>query len=818
MSHRSLTIPILLTLFLLSAPRLAAQSVQYPTVRTYAQPGTEPPEHPLDMLHMRLEVRFDPLKKLVVGKVTHVFTPLRERVDSVFFNGPGIRIREATLNGARVRTRTSPEGITVYPTTPWHWDSRDSITFVYEAQPRRGMYFVGWDDPEGKSRKQIWTQGQGIDNRHWFPCYDEQNDKLTTETVVTFDSAYRVLSNGTLQSTQDNGDGTTTWHYRMTHPHASYLVMIGIGTYAVKTVFTRAGVPVHLWYYPDEPDRVEPTYRYAAECIDFVAEHTGVPYPWESYANIPVQDFLYGAMENTTATVFGDFLLVDARGFFERNYIAVDVHELTHQWFGDFVTGRSGKSSWLHESFATFYPKLFLKTVYGEEWYEWERREEQNAALTASVANRVPIIHGAAGSARVYQKGSAILDMMMYTFGEEAYRRVIHRYLLQHAYGNVETNDLYQAYQDVLGVTPDWFFDEWIYRGGEPRYGVTCDEIPGSGTADAHTVVTVRQIHERDELVGLFRMPIVFEAHFTDGTSSRVIETIQAETERVVIPTPRSKRLAFVLFDPGGYILKSVTFDKPFAMLQAQAASAPLMIDRYDAVRAMRAMPFSLKRDDLMRAFAREKFHAIKSEVVAQLAGDPDPRSRDLLRKAAEDADAPVRASVVRSLDAIPAALLPACESLLRDSAYTTVALALEKLCAQYPENAPRYLALTKDDRGIGNQLKILWHELNARRGVASSIDSLTAYCSVSNEFRTRINALEALQRLNACTDALIPHLFSALTHFNARLRAPAGTVCAYFLQQTAPRERLMRYYHAHAWPVADAEFLEPLFGKASGQ
>jgi hypothetical protein len=253
-------------------------------------------------------------------------------------------------------------------------------------------------------------------------------------------------------------------------------------------------------------------------------------------------------------------------------------------------------------------------------------------------------------------------------------------------------------------------------------------------------------------------------------------------------------------------------------MLQAQGASAPLMIDRYDAVRAMRAIPLPLKRDDLIRAFAREKFHAIKSEVVAQLASDPDPRSSDLLRKAAEDPDAPVRASVIRSLDAIPAALKPACETLLRDSAYTTVALALEKLCAQFPENAPRYLALTKDDHGIGNQLKILWHELNARRGVASSIDSLTAYCSVSYEFRTRINALEALQRLNACTDALIPHLFSALTHFNARLRAPAGTVCACFLQQTALRERLMRYYRSHAWPVADAEFLEPLFGKASGQ
>lgn len=232
----------------------------------------------------------------------------------------------------------------------------------------------------------------------------------------------------------------------------------------------------------------------------------------------------------------------------------------------------------------------------------------------------------------------------------------------------------------------------------------------------------------------------------------------------------------------------------------------------------MRAVDVSLKRDGLLRVFARETFHGIKSEVVAQLVNDPDPRSMDLVRRAAGDPDAPVRASVIRAIDSIPSPLQAPCEQLLRDSAYTTVAMALEKLCDRFPENAPRYLAMTRDDHGTGNQVNILWHELNARRGIASSLDTLTAYCSVSFEFRTRVNALEALQRLNSCTDALIPHLFSALTHFNARLRGPAGTVCAYFLQQSALRERLTRYYRSHTWPDAEREYLELLFGKAVRQ
>ena len=217
--------------------------------------------------------------------------------------------------------------------------------------------------PTGRSRKQIWTQGQGVDNRHWIPCYDEQNDKLTTETIITFNSDYRVLSNGVLSNEHRNADGTTTWHYAMSHPHSVYLVMLAIGKYSVEERQSRRGVPVKLWYYPEYPDRVEPTYRYSTEAVDFLERETGIPYPWESYAQIPVQDFLYGGMENTTATVFADFFLVDRRAFLDRNYIGVNVHELTHQWFGDYITGRSGRQSWLQESFATFYAKLFLKEI-----------------------------------------------------------------------------------------------------------------------------------------------------------------------------------------------------------------------------------------------------------------------------------------------------------------------------------------------------------------------------------------------------------------------------------------------------------------------
>ncbi len=178
------------------------------TARWYYEPQYEPPEHQVDMEHMRLTLSFQPEEGLVRGNVTHIFTPLRECVDTLFLNGPGITMLKALHRGRPLPFVTRPDGITFRFSPPLRLGARDSILLQYEARPRLGIFFIGWNDSTHRSRKQIWTQGQGINNRHWFPCYDEQNDKLTTETIVTFDSRYRVLSNGRMVSRKDNGNGS----------------------------------------------------------------------------------------------------------------------------------------------------------------------------------------------------------------------------------------------------------------------------------------------------------------------------------------------------------------------------------------------------------------------------------------------------------------------------------------------------------------------------------------------------------------------------------------------------------------------------------
>ncbi|MCS7152616.1 MAG: M1 family metallopeptidase [Bacteroidia bacterium] len=767
-----------------------------------------PRERLVDMEHMRLQVRFAPERGTVYGIVTHVFTPLRPGVDSLILDAVKIEVEDVRHRDQPVKFRTTGEQLIIRFPERLQPGARDSITIRYMATPRKGIYFIGWRDKTGRARKQIWTQGQATDHRHWIPCYDDPNDKLITETIITFDSKYQVLSNGTLIDTVRNPDGSLTWHYRMQKPHSLYLLMIAIGEYGIERRQTARGLPLLLYYYPDRRECcLEPTYRYTVEMVEKLEAELGVPFPWEKYAQVPVADYIYGAMENTTATVFGDFFHVDDRAYLDRSYVEVNAHELTHQWFGDYVTARSFAHLWLQESFATHYARFIVGQLFGEDAYAWGRRTEHTLALSASQKDNLPIVHPNPGYSRIYQKGSAVLDMMRYTFGNQVYRQVITYYLKKHPYDVVETNDLYQAFQDAAGLSPDWFFQQWLYRGGEPHYHVRYQSIEREGRT--YTQFIVEQI--QDSSIGLFRMPITFAVHYKDGSYDTVRAWIAKKQEIVEVPNPGHKPIAFALFDPGGWVLKQVTFEKGAEELLAQLEKAPFMLDRYDALVGLRQVPAHVKREALKAAYRRERFWAMRAEIAAQLA--TDPASLEFLKQILQDPHPQVRFAVLANLHPIPATLRPELEKLLNDSSYVVQAYALERLSEAFPRRVSEYLRLTANTTGlVGHNVRIKHLEIAALNGDRTAIEKLSDYASPAFEFRTRQNALRALKALNEMPLSLLPHLFEALTSPNPRLAGVAREVVEYWLQQTRYRQTLVEYYQRTSWSPAEKAILSPIF------
>lgn len=795
--------------------------------RTYINDALlAPRDRNVDFTNLRLDLSFETAKGLVKGKATHTFVPLRPKVDSVFVDGIRMTVKKLTVNGKDARYRADSIGITIYFQPALAWETKNTLEITYECTPRRGLYFIGWNDPNNLSRKQVWSQGQGIDNRHWIPMYDEMNDKVLSELVVTFEQGYKVLSNGTKMEEKNNPNGTTTWRYAMTRPHAPYLIMLGIGKYDIEKRKSKSGVPVNLYYYPEWKDRVPATYKYSEDMVDFFEKEIGVKYGWESYSQIPVQDFMYGAMENTTATVFGDFFLMDERSALDRYYIGVNAHELAHQWFGDLVTARSDAHHWLQESFATYYNQMYERKVNGPDYFSFQRREAQTKALEESTRNKLPVAHSEAGGTRHYPQGAFVLNMLKYVVGgPEVYNKCIKYYLEKHKYASVDSHDLLLAFNDVTGMSLDWFWEEWIYKGGQPEYTVWYSErdgatefsvtqtqelseltgLPAMGENQKNSVNNdpfVKQANPNYRPAGLFRMPIWFEVHYADGSVDRKQAWIERQNEMVRIPNPSRKKIDFVLFDPNNEVMKTVVFNKPFEMLKAQAAKAPNMLDRLDAVEAMRSASPDLKRDILAGVFAKETFQAVKAEIVSQLAGDNNPKSRDIMRAAISDKEVLVRKAVINNLKPVPAELMADYEKLLKDPSYEAIIGAIDRLYIDNPSKMAQYLETTKGVTGTaGRNVEVKWLELSAATTKDKQyFDKLVAYTSNSYEFRTRVNAMHALKRLDHFDMNLLNNLLNAVLYTNGRLAGPAAEVLGHFYGHNEYKKQISDHVAGQKW------------------
>lgn len=766
---------------------------QVPTRSYYQDKKLTPREHNLDYKHMKLEVDFEPKKGVVNGEVTHSFVVLQKQVDSTYIDGIDIEIKSIDLDGKEVKYKSDGKGFTIFFSEKLRWNTQHNLHIHYTCKPKKGIYFIGWNDPKNLSQKQIWTQGQGIDNRNWIPFYDEMNDKITSEIIVDFDSKYKVLSNGKkLLEKPNKKTGKTRWHYKMNNPHAPYLVMLGIGNYNIKTVTSNSGVTIDLWYYPAHKDRVESTYKYSAEMMDFFEQEIGVDYAWDKhYSQIPVQDFMYGAMENTTATVFGDFFMVDERAYLDRNYVAVNAHELAHQWFGDLVTARCGAHHWLQESFATYYNYLYEKEVFGQDHYDWNRRNARNAALNATKSDYMPIAHFSAGSTRHYPKGAHVLHMLKYVVGKEQYNAAIKHYLQKHKFGNVDSEDLLIAFHEKLGLSLNWFWEQWVYKGGEPSYNLSFNQISENGKK--YGVFNVEQTHETNDIVGLFNMPIVFEIHYKNGTKSAKKVVIKNKNQLVKIPLDKENEVAYALFDPNSNILKNYSFNKSFNMLKEQLLKAEYMIDRYDALVELRNYSFDEKRDILITAFNREnEFHSVKSEIIAQLIDDSNEKSTGLIKQALSDKDVNVRKAVVNHTALIDATLEKNYKALLTDKSYQVIENTLNLLCFNFPENKSEYLDITKNEVGaIGKNVRIEWLR---QKGDESAVEELIDYTSVSYEFRTRIAAAQALKYLNKFNSTLLENLCDGAISSNGRLAAPMRDVIKHFYNQASYTKLIYNY------------------------
>ncbi len=395
-------------------------------------------------------------EKSISGFVTYKFN-LKSAIDTIRIDAKNIDFSKVLINNKEVKYTATTKELKLFEGFAI---GKNTLSFNYKAKPKQTLYFIG----EGENL-QIWTQGQGKYTSHWLPSFDDVNEKVIFNIGIYFDEKFQVLANGNLvnKSTPKNtSDTKTLWEYQMKKPMSSYLVMLAIGKFGYKTGISNSNIPLEWYYSQADVSKFEPTYRHSKHIFDFLEKEIGVKYPWKIYRQIPVRDFLYGGMENTTSTIFAQDFVIDAIGFNDRNYVNVNAHELAHQWFGDMVTAKSGKHHWLQEGFATYYALLSEKEVFGDDYFYHQMYKTSLQLRNAAKTDTIPVMNERASSLSFYQKGAWALHAIRDAIGEKSFQKAVKSYLKKYQFKNVETDDFLAEIKKVSDFDTENFKKVWL--------------------------------------------------------------------------------------------------------------------------------------------------------------------------------------------------------------------------------------------------------------------------------------------------------------------------------------------------------------------
>nr|WP_298659853.1 M1 family metallopeptidase [uncultured Flavobacterium sp.] len=405
-------------------------------------------------------------EKSITGFVQLDFKVLSS-IDSIKIDAKQMNFTGVQINGKEVKYLNTSKQLVLFEGFK---KGKNTLQFNYKAIPKQTLYFIG-----DVNDYQIWTQGQGKYTSHWLPSFDDVNEKvvfgITIKYYVNMDKFQFdpiALSNGKLNFEKNTiswsrGVNDITRNYQMQKPMSSYLVMLTIGNFAKQATRSKSGTPLEFYVCQSDFSKLEPTYRYSKQIFDYLEQEIGVKYPWKIYRQVPVRDFLYAGMENTTSTIFAQDFVVDSIGFNDRNYCNVNAHELAHQWFGDLVTAQSGKHHWLQEGFATYYALLAERHIFGDDYFYHELYEYATQLKSASATDTIPILSEKASALSYYKKGAWALHVLREDIGSKKFQKAVKRYLKKHQFKNATTEDFLAEIHKIAPLyNVDDFRKKWL--------------------------------------------------------------------------------------------------------------------------------------------------------------------------------------------------------------------------------------------------------------------------------------------------------------------------------------------------------------------
>lgn len=681
-----------------TATVLAEPAIDLDTIKVVAN---EPPKKKIyrasetktnDIIHTKLWVSFDWQKSQLIGKAELLVQPYFYPTNMLYLNARGMDIKSVSIarrvfaqgtvleKGKKksidienfVPQKTSfvyeHDSIKIDLGSVYTKDDKYTVTIDYVAKPNelksggsqaisddKGLYFINPTGSDPDKMPQIWTQGETQSNSAWFPTIDNPTEKMTNEIYMTVDNKYTTLSNGLLKDAKKNDDGTRTDHWVMDLPHAPYLVMMGVGEFVKVTDEPWNGKEVSYYVEKEYEPHAKAIFGKTKKMIEFYSNTLGVPYPWQKYAQIVVRDYVSGAMENTSATLHGDFVcyqttreIIDgAKG---ESTIA---HELFHQWFGDLASCESWSNLTLNESFATYGEYMWEEFENGRDAADDHHAGSRFGYFAQSNQKQVDLVRFDYDQredmfdAFSYNKGGQILHMLRKYVGDEAFYASLKLYLERNKFKTAEAHDLRLAFEETTGQDLNWFFNEWYYAKGHP-------ELDVKKSYDATTKKIKLEITQKQDFkeTPLYKLPIDIDI-YAGGKKERKRIWIDDINNTILLDAATVPDL--VNFDAERQLLAKINYDKTKEEYVFQYKNAPLWGDRDEAIDYFKehltdkdivALMESIAQNDPWRKFRSDAINALSA-----IAKDNEAKYKPLFMAiAAKDKNTKVRATAIKAL------------------------------------------------------------------------------------------------------------------------------------------------------------------------
>lgn len=586
-----------------------------------------------DILHTKLELKFDIPNATVFGVATITFKPYFYDVNHIELNAVGFKLNKikglGKLNGMDLTYKY--DGSILNIDLGKTYTSKDTLILVvdYVAKPDevlqsvgeailsdKGLYFINKDGSQPNFPTQVWSQGETQANSKWFPTIDAPNERMTQEIYLTVDKKFTTLSNGLLLSQKENEDGTRTDYWKQSLPAAPYLTMIAIGEYSiVKEKYKN--IEVSYYVEPEYAKYAKQIFGDTPEMMAYFSNLLGVEFPWEKYAQIAVREYVSGAMENTTATVHGDDIQRTEKELLDVDGNDVIAHELFHQWFGDLVTCESWSNLPLNESFANYSEYIWFAHKYGQDAGDEHLQKDLNIYLSESKMKQVNLIRYYYNDkeemfdGHSYNKGGRVLHMLRNYVGDEAFFASLKLYLNTKKFNSAEIADLRLAFEAVTGEDLNWFFDQWFMSSGHPELNVSTNY----NDTTKKVVVTVRQ-NQNFSIAPVYQLPLAIDI-YTDLGKVRHKVTVTKQEESFYFDSSVKPKL--VEFDADHMLLAVINEVKSAEEWIYQYKNCKSYFARSEAITKLSVLKGKAVYDCLLAA-ANDKFHGIRTQALDALS------------------------------------------------------------------------------------------------------------------------------------------------------------------------------------------------------